>query len=650
MAENPLWCPTPGRTGSSLLTAFIRKVEQEEDRRFADYQSLHRWSVECAPQFWTQIWNFCGVIGSRGERAVEHLEQMPGARFFPDARLNFAENLLRRRDDQPAIIATTERARHRQLTFGELYRNVARAARALRRSGVGPGDRVCGIVSNVPEAVVAALSAAAIGAVWSSCSPDFGVDAIVDRFGQVSPKVLLGVDSYSYRGKQWDCRAKLAEVVSRIETAKTMVLISMEEGPLCWSGPGQPISWGDWLERETEEPIELEAFAFDHPLFIAYSSGTTGLPKCLVHRAGGVLVTHLKEHQLHCDVQAGHRMFYFTTCGWMMWNWLISGLASNAALVLYDGSPAFPDANRLFDLAESAGVTLFGTSATFIDSIRKAGLHPGATHDLKSIRTITSTGSPLAPEAFDYVYQSIKRDVHLASISGGTDILGCFVGGNPNGPVWRGEIQAPLLGMDVRVFDEHARTLEDEPGELVCVTAFPSMPIGFVNDADGTNYRAAYFEHFPGVWHQGDWIQSTSHAGFIISGRSDATLNPGGVRIGTAELYRQVEQIPGILECVAVAQRWKSDERVVLFVRLCAGLALDDELRTRIVARIRTHTSPRHVPARIVQVADIPRTRSGKLVELAVRRVIHGEPVLNQGALANPEALELYRDLVELQW
>jgi len=646
-ADNPLWRPAPERVSSSRLTAFIRSVEAAEGLSFESYRDLHRWSVTSLADFWRHVWDFCGVAGRRGIRAIDRPGELPGARFFPDSTLNFAENLLRRIDEAPAIIASTEHGRDRELTFAELSRHVARAALALRRAGAARGDRVCGVVANVPEAVIAALAAAAIGAVWSSCSPDFGVDGIVDRFGQISPSVLVAVDGYFYGGRYFDCREKLAEAARKIGTLKEIVLISMGDERAGLRGI-KTRNWDEWLARESSR-IEFEPFEFNHPLCILFSSGTTGVPKCIVHGAGGTLLEHLKEHQLQTDIRSGDRVFYATTCGWMMWNWLVSALASGATLVLYDGSSMFPDGRRLFDLADRAGVTMLGTSAKFIDACRKARLEPAATHDLSTVRTICSTGSPLAAESFDYVYRSVKTDVHLASISGGTDIVGCFVSGNPNGPVWRGEIQAAGLGMDVRVFDEAGRELKSGVGELVCAKPFPSMPIGFWDDPDGSKYRAAYFERFPGVWHHGDWIGSTPRGGFIIYGRSDATLNPGGVRIGTAELYRQVEQFPEVLESLAVGQRWDSDERVILFVRLAPGAVLDESLRERMKTRIRTAVSPRHVPARIVQVADIPRTRSGKIVELAVRAVIHGEPVANRDALANPDILDLFRDLPELR-
>ncbi len=643
----PLWQPSADRVAASRLSAFIRHLAERSVGPFADYRALHQWSIRDSPAFWTAVWAFCSIRGERGARAAVDLDRMPGARFFPDAQLNFTENLIADRSDTPAIVATSEAGRDRTLTHAELARAVGQAAAALQRAGVQPGERVCGILANTPEAIVAALGAAALGAVWSSCSPDFGPRGILDRFGQISPVVLLSVDGYAYGGKWFDCRAKLAEVARELPSVRQVVLIPMADGRDRGVAPPAAVWWDDWLAGA---PIlEFDRFPFHHPLYVLYSSGTTGVPKCIVHGAGGTLIQHLKEHQLHCDVQPGDRVFYFTTCGWMMWNWLVSALASGATLVLYDGSPFFPDGRRLFDLADQAGITLFGTAAKFIDAVAKSGLRPRETHGLDTVRTITSTGSPLAPESFDFVYQSIKPDVHLASISGGTDIVSCFVGGNPNAPVWRGEIQAPALGMAVAVVDAQGRALAEEPGELVCTAPFPSMQIGFWNDPDGERYRAAYFDRFPGVWCHGDWIRATDHGGFVIYGRSDATLNPGGVRIGTAEIYRQVEQLPEIAESLAVGQAWEGDERIVLFVRLAPGAALDDGLRTRIADRLRTEASPRHVPARVVAVADIPRTKSGKIVELAVRDVIHGRPVRNREALANPEALDLFRDLPDLR-
>jgi acetoacetyl-CoA synthetase len=644
----PLWRPGADRIAGTRLTAFARFASRRLGRRLDDFSEIHRLSVRDAPAFWEALWEFAAVQGERGPRTVVDLDRMPGARFFPDARLNFAENVLRRRDDAPAIIAVTEGGDERTISFRQLHDDVLRAALALRAEGVEPGDRVCGLVANVPEAIVAALGAAAIGGVWSSASPDFGVQGVLDRFGQIEPTVLVAVDSYQYAGKTHDCLIKVEAIARELPSLRRIVIVP-SQGDQDLGAIHGAVRWTDWLQGHRAADADFAPLPFDHPLYILYSSGTTGVPKCIVHGAGGTLIQHLKEHQLHCDIRRDDRVFYFTTCGWMMWNWLVTVLASEATIVLYDGSPMYPDAHRLFALADRAGMTLFGTSAKFIDAVAKSGVVPRETHPLSALRTITSTGSPLAPESFDFVYRAIAPDVHLASISGGTDIVSCFVGGDPNGPVWRGEIQGPGLGMDVDVFDARGKPLTAGAGELVCKSPFPSMPVSFWNDPDGKKYHDAYFDRFPGVWCHGDWISRTEHGGFVIYGRSDATLNPGGVRIGTAEIYRQVEQLPEVVESLAVGQRWDGDERIVLFVRLAAGVTLDDELREHIAKRIRANTSPRHVPARIVQVADIPRTKSGKIVELAVRSVIHGQDVKNREALANPEALDLFRNLAELQ-
>jgi acetoacetyl-CoA synthetase len=647
--STPLWAPSADRVAGARLTRFTRDLEARWQIRLPDYDSLHRFSIERAADFWATVWDFGQVVGARGGRIVEHPDRMPGARFFPDAQLNFAENLLRRRDDRPALVFRGESGREQTVSRAQLFDRVSAFAGALGRIGIVPGDRVAGYVANLPEAVIAALGSAAVGAVWSSCSPDFGTQGILDRFGQIAPRVLVAVDGYSYGGKTFSCLERTAEVLRGLPSVEhTVVIPHVGETAPARVVPGAQ-TWDRFLGTSTPPPLSFARLPFDHPLYILYSSGTTGAPKCIVHGAGGTLVQHLKEHQLHCDIRAGDRVFYFTTCGWMMWNWLVSALASEATLLLYDGSPFHEEGRVLFDFAEAAGMTLFGTSAKFIDAAHKAGLSPIDTHRLDSVRTITSTGSPLVPESFDFVYAHVKRDVHLASISGGTDIISCFVGGNPTAPVWRGEIQAPGLGMAVDVFDETGAPLARGKGELVCTRPFPSMPVAFWNDPDGGKYRAAYFERYPGVWAHGDYVERTEHGGLIIYGRSDAVLNPGGVRIGTAEIYRQVEQIADVVESLAIAQRWQNDERIVLFVRLREGVRLTSDLEDLIRRRIRQNTTPRHVPARIVQVPEIPRTRSGKIVELAVRDVVHGREIRNREALANPDALEHFRDRSELQ-
>ena len=622
-----LWRPSPERAAGANLTRFRDWLSDRHGLRTDGFEDLHRWSVEHPERFWAAAWDFCGVKGERGERLVTaDGPELRQTRFLPDATLNVAENLLGDPTDEPALVFRDEDGTAADLTRAELHDMTARIQKLLTETGVGPGDRVAAWLPNRPEACAVMLAAAGLGAVFSSTSPDFGADGVLDRFGQIEPAVLFAAPDYNYGGRRRDCLERLGPISAGLN-AKRTVLVE----------PG-------WLDGYDAGPVEFRPLGFDHPWYVLYSSGTTGRPKCIVHRAGGVLVKHLVEYQLHCDVRPGDRVFYYTTTGWMMWNWLVSALGSGAAAVLYDGSPAHPDHNRLFDLADDTGVTLFGTSAKFIDACGKAGIRPADTHDLSTVRTVTSTGSTLTPEGFDWVYENVKADVHLASISGGTDLCGCLVAGDPTAPVRRGEIQRPGLGMDIDVADEAGRSLPaGAEGELVCRNPFPSLPLRFWNDPGDARYRAAYFEHINGVWRHGDFAARTPAGGFVISGRSDATLNPGGVRIGTAEIYRRVDAMAEITESIAVGQRWGDDTRVVLFVVMAEGRRLDDRLRAEISERIRTGVSPRHVPAVIAAVPDIPRTRSGKMTELAVRDAVTGRPVANTEALANPEALDHFR-------
>jgi acetoacetyl-CoA synthetase len=660
--ETPLWTPDADRVQRANLTAFIQHVQTQKPEgadQVTDFTSLWRWSVARPDAFWPEVWRFCGIIAEergRGEPWDEvaiGLDRMAppdpelGPRWFPGARLNFAENLLRYHDDHPALVFWNEQGPQRQLSYRELNIEVGRVAAALQHEGIAPGDRVTGFLPNLPEAVIAMLATTRLGAVWSSCSPDFGANGVLDRFGQIQPRVLFCADGYRYAGKEIDSLTRVREIRERIPEIERVVVAPYLRKRLDIGGIRNAILWNDWISDHppAHPPVRLP---FDHPLYIMYSSGTTGLPKCMVHGAGGTLLQHLKELVLHTDLRREDRIFYFTTCGWMMWNWLVSSLAVGATVVLYDGAPLCP-ASLLWDMAQQEGITVFGTSAKYLALAEKEGLEPSCTHDLAALRAILSTGSPLADHSYDYVYDRIKRDVHLASISGGTDIISCFALGNPIGPVWRGELQTRGLGMSVEVFDPEGHPTRGQEGELVCTQPFPSMPVAFWADPDGSRYRAAYFEHYPGVWRHGDWARITAHDGLVILGRSDATLNPGGVRIGTAEIYRQVEQLPEVVESLVVGQDWEGDVRIVLFVRLREGHSLSDDLTGRIKARIREYASPHHVPRKVVQVADIPRTISGKITELAVRDVIHGRPVANVDALANPQALMQFRDLPELR-
>jgi acetoacetyl-CoA synthetase len=670
----PLWRPGAQRIAQARLTGFARKAIGRWQLDINTWPDFLRWSIDSPEQFWASVWDDCGVIAwQRGEQVVIDREKMPGARWFPQARLNFAENLLRvhgaNDGAKDALVFWGEDKLQRRVSRDQLRQQVSCLAQALRAAGVGPGDRVAGYLPNMPEAIMAMLAAASIGAMWSSCSPDFGVQGVVDRFGQIEPKVLFAVDGYWYNGKFIDCLPKLREIVMRLPALRLTVIVPYAglDAPAVDASAAvastaianaaalagsSALSLQQFLAPYAPQPLVFAQLPFDHPLYILYSSGTTGVPKCIVHGAGGCLVKHLVEQQLHADLKPDDRLFYFTTLGWMMWNWLVSGLASGATLLLYDGSPFLREGRILWDYADAERMTHFGTSAKFIDACAKAGLQPVRTHRLDTVHTILSTGSPLLPESFDYVYQSVKKDVLLGSVSGGTDICGCFVLSNPILPVWRGEIQSLGLGMKIEVWDEQGRPQPDGKGELVCSASFPSMPVAFWNDPGDAKYRAAYFEHFPGVWRHGDWCELTPHGGMVVYGRSDATLNPGGVRIGTAEIYRQVEQLDEVVESLVIGQNWPpgqlSDVRIVLFVRLRDGLTLDAALVQRICQQVRRNTTPRHVPAKVLQVADIPRTKSNKIVELAVRNIVHGEPVRNVEALANPEALEHFRQRPEL--
>jgi acetoacetyl-CoA synthetase len=651
MQDRPLWSPTPERVASANVTAFMQLVKQRHGVALSDYRSLYQWSIANLEDFWIAVWDFGGVIAdTRGARALVDKDKMPGARFFPDARLNYAENLLRKRDDSDAIVFWGEDKVRRRLSHRELYDLVSRTQQALAKAGVKEGDRVAAFMPNMPETVIAMLATASLGATFTSCSPDFGVQGVLDRFGQIEPTVLFCCDGYFYNGKVVETLPRIADIMRQLPSVRQLVVVPyISEAPDI-AIVDRGVRYDRFLAPFEAKEIAFNRVAFNHPLYILYSSGTTGVPKCIVHGAGGVLLMHLKEHLLHVDVQPGDREFYFTTCGWMMWNWLVSGLAAGATLLLYDGSPFLGRGNILFDLAATEGMTQFGTSAKFIDAAAKVGVDPRTTHDLSDLRTMLSTGSPLAPEGFDYVYEHVKDDVCLSSISGGTDLVACFAGGSPILPVWRGELQCRMLAMKVEVFDDAGRSLPPgQKGELVCTAPFPTMPLGFWNDPDGSKYHAAYFERFPGVWRHGDWCEITPHDGLIIYGRSDAVLNPGGVRIGTAEIYRQVEKLEEVVESIVIGQDWHSDVRVVLFVRLRDGMTLDEALVKRIKETIRANTTPRHVPGVVLQVPDIPRTKSNKIVELAVRAVVHGQPVKNVEALANPEALEHFKNRSELR-
>ena len=666
MTATPLWRPCSEYINSTRMLAFCRQLDADLGLAFEDYPQLHRWSVENPGVFWEQVWRFTGIKASQPyTQVLSDGDQFPGAKWFTGAKLNFAENLLRNRSDKTALVSWLENGSRRSLSYGELYEQVARYAAALRRSGVTVGDRVAGFMPNIPETVTAMLATASIGATWSSCSPDFGSRGVIDRFGQIRPKVVFGCDHYFYNGKIVDTTSQLQAIGKYINSVESLVLVPVtgenddperQQNPVPEASPGldKSIALADFIGAGGAPPLTFAQLPFDHPLYIMYSSGTTGVPKCIVHSAGGALIQHLKEHQLHLDLQPQDVLFYFTTCGWMMWNWLVSGLASEAVLVLYDGSPTYPHTDHLFAIAEREHISVFGTSPRYLAALEKAGIKPRENRSLPDLRMILSTGSPLSGENFRYVYRDIKEDLCLSSISGGTDIISCFVLGNSCQPVWEGEIQCLGLGMAVEIRNEKGQPVRGEKGELVCTRPFPSAPIYFWNDPDGSKYYNAYFADYPneadsGVWAHGDYGEITEHDGMIIHGRSDAVLNPGGVRIGTAEIYRQVEKIPQVLESLCIGQEWRNDVRVILFVVLKPGETVTAELQQSIRDTIRRETTPRHVPAKIIAVGDIPRTLSGKIVELAVRNVVHNRPVKNTDALANPKALALFKDLPDLQ-
>ncbi len=646
----PLWQPSPERIAGTNLIRFIEFVNRKFGTAFQGYPELYDWSISAPEDFQGAVWEFFQVIYSQPyERVATDLDKMPGTHWFPGARLNFAENLLRYRDDHLAMVFRSENGSQRQLTYAQLYAQVAHLAAALKEMGVGVSDRVVGFMPNIPETVVAMLATVSLGATWSSCSPDFGFRGVMDRFGQVRPKVLFTADGYFYGGKTFDSLARVAEIKAEIDSiAKVVVVPFTDPAPDLNPVPGA-VLFTDLVSDQNPPEMSFAQLPADHPLYILYSSGTTGVPKCMVHGAGNTLVQHLKELSLQSDLKREDRIFYFTTCGWMMWNWLVSSLALGATVMLFDGSPFHPGPDVLWRYAAEEGITIFGTSARYLAAIENEGLKPGETFDLSPLKAILSTGSPLSIDSFHYVYRDIKKDLCLSSISGGSDLVGCFAGGNPIGPVYAGQLQVRNLGMAVEAWDDSGKPVVGQKAELVCVKPWPSMPIGFWNDPDGSKYHDAYFAVYPGIWFHGDFCEVTPEGGVIMYGRSDATLNPGGVRIGTAEIYRQVEGMDEIADSLVIGQDWDNDVRVILFVKLNPSVEFNDELVKRIKSLIRTNCTPRHVPAKIIPIADIPYTINGKKVELAVRNVVHGRPVKNQDALANPEALKLYEDLEQLK-
>ena len=642
-----LWKPNTKQISETNMMVLYQRIfgKNIKDSNFFDYSLLHKWSLNNPDKFWDLVWDDAGIIGNKGKIIINHFEDLLDSQFFPDSKINFAENLLKGDENSQAIVFYGEGKDRFSLTLSELKSKVFSLAIWLKENGVGVGDRVAALLPNCPETIISMLATSSIGAVFTSCSPDFGEEGILDRFGQSKPKILIACDGYIYAGKKFDIKEKSKNISKKISTIKKTVQVQY----LGFENFKYKNNWNDIIEANINKPFVLEKFPFNSPLYILYSSGTTGKPKCIIHSAGGTLIQHIKEHRYHCDMKKNDRILYFTTCGWMMWNWMVSALASETTLVLYEGSPIFPNPLILFDIAEKEKLTFFGVSAKYIDSLNKLKVSPKEKYSFDDLRVFASTGSPLSPNSYDWVYSNVKANLQLSSISGGTDIVACFVHGNPCLPVRKGEIQCASLGMDIQSWDDNGNRLIDEAGELVCINSFPSIPLGFLEDKDNEKFKKAYFETYKNVWHHGDFIIETSNNSFVVEGRSDATLNPGGIRIGTAEIYRQVEALPEVIEALAVGQQWKSDQRILLFLIIKEGEKFDNTLIDRIKNTIRKGASPRHVPSKIYKVDDFPRTRSGKISELAVRDVIHNKRLKNVEALLNPEILEIYENIKDLK-
>jgi len=645
-----LWGPSEEQIKNSNMHGFMTGVNKKYGTDFAEYNALWDWSVNHIPEFWAEMWDYAGIKASQGfDEVIDDVNKMPGTKWFSGAQLNFAENLLKFRDDRPAIVFHGEDRVTRRLSHAELYDEVARVAASLKEMGIQPGDRVVGFMPNMPESIIAMLAAVSLGATWSSCSPDFGVKGVLDRFGQIRPRVLFTADGYFFKGKNLDSLERIGNILQQIDSVEKVVVVPYTESDPDISAIPNGVMYDQFKSSKSGLEIDFVQLPFEHPLYIMYSSGTTGLPKCMVQSAGGILIQQMKEHLLHTDLKRTDNIFYFTTCGWMMWNWLTCALSVGATVILFDGNPFHPGPEALWKMAEEEKITVFGTSAGYIAALMNSGLEPAKQFDLSPLRALLSTGSPLSVEGFEFVYASIKKDLQLASISGGTDINGCFALGNPTAPVYTGELQCRGLGMAVEAFNEDGEPVYNQQGELVCTKPAPSMPIYFWDDPDGKKYHDAYFDVYPGVWRHGDFIEVNDRGGVTIYGRSDATLNPGGVRIGTAEIYRQVEQLDEIEDSLVIGQPWKNDVRVILFLKMMAGYTLTDDLKDKIRKTIRANASPRHVPAKIVEVPDVPYTLNMKKVELAVKKAIAGQKVLNKDALRNPEVLDYYASLPELQ-